>query len=229
MSEMNTTAMRKTARATGLWYLGLAISGAVGYMVIRGQLYAPADAAATAANLIGHEKLARIGIAADMTIVVTQALAALYFYKLFRAVNSFAAVALAAFGLINAMAILVGVALSATALDVALTGGAADTAQTLYNLSGAMWSVGALFFGLWLIPMGYIVYTARLMPRALGGILVAGGATYVLSAFVMYLWPDAPSAVAGVLTTLPTIGEVWMIGYLLTFGVRASRVADLRT
>jgi hypothetical protein len=219
------TDMKKTARAAGLWYLGLAISGAVGYMAIRGQLYVPDDAAATAANLVEHEPLARVGIAADMAIVVTQALAALYFYKLFRAVNSFAAGALAAFGLINAMAILVGVALSATALDVALTGGPADTAQMLYSLSDAMWGVGALFFGLWLIPMGYVVYTARLMPRALGAILVTGGATYLLSAFVMYLWPDAPGAVEGILTTLPTIGELWIIGYLLTFGVRATQTA----
>jgi hypothetical protein len=219
------TDLKKTARATGLWYLGLAISGAVGYMAIRGQLYVPHDPAATAANLVEHESLARLGIAADMAIVVTQALAALYFYKLFRTVNSFAAGALAAFGLINAMAILVGVALSATALDVAVTGGAADTAQMLYNVSDAMWGVGALFFGLWLIPMGYVVYTARLMPRALGAILVAGGATYLLSAFVMYLWPDAPGAVAGVLTTLPTIGELWIVGYLLTVGVRAPRAA----
>jgi hypothetical protein len=215
------TDLKKTARATGLWYLGLAISGAVGYMAIRGQLYVADDAAATAANLVEHESLARLGIAADMAIVVTQALAALYFYKLFRSANAFAAGALASFGLINAVAILVGVALSATALDVA--GGAADTAQMLYNLSDAMWGVGALFFGLWLIPMGYVVYSARLMPRALGAILVAGGATYLLSAFVMYLWPDAPGAVIGALTTLPTIGEFWIIGYLLTFGVRASK------
>jgi hypothetical protein len=93
-----------------------------------------------------------------------------------------------------------------------------------------MWGVGALFFGLWLIPMGYVVYTARLMPRALGAILVAGGATYLASAFVMYLWPDAPGAIAGVLTTLPTIGEFWIIGYLLTIGVRPLKDAShLRT
>jgi hypothetical protein len=220
VNDMN---MKKTARTAGLWYLGLAIFGAVGYLAIRSQLYVPDDAAATAANLVEHESLARLGIAADMALVVTQSLAALYFFKLFRTVNAFAAGSIAVFGQINAVAILVGVAFSATALNVALGGGAAETAHMLYNLNDAMWGVGALFFGLWLIPMGFIVYTARLMPRALGAILVAGGGTYVLSAFVIYLWPGAPGAVSGVLTTLPTIGEVWMIGYLLTFGVRAPK------
>jgi hypothetical protein len=214
---------KRLARTTGLWYLGLAIAGAVGYMWIRGQMYVADDAAATAANLVEHETLARVGVAADMTIVVTQALAALWFYRLFRSINSFAAGALAAFGLINAVAVLVGVAFTATALDSALAGDAAS-AQLLYVLSGAMWGVGALFFGLWLIPMGYIVYTARVMPSLLGLILMAGGGTYLLSAFVMYLFPDAPAAVNGALTTLPSIGEFWIIGYLLTVGIRAEKI-----
>ena len=76
---MQSAEMKKTARATGLWYLGLAVFGAVGYLGIRSQLYAPNDAAATAANLVSHESLARLGIAADLALIVTQSLAALYF------------------------------------------------------------------------------------------------------------------------------------------------------
>lgn len=215
--------IKKTARQTGLWYLAYAVAGAVGYVWIRGQLFVADDAGATATNLVDHASLARLGIVADMAIVVTQALVALWFYRLFRGFNTFAAGALAAFGLINALAILVGVAFSATALASALTGDAA-TALLLYDLSNAMWNVGALFFGLWLIPMGYIVYSAKLMPRALGIILMAGGVTYLVSAVVTYLFPGAPGAVVAALTTLPSIGEFWMIGYLLSHGIRRSVV-----
>ena len=89
-----------------------------------------------------------------------------------------------------------------------------------------MWGIGALFFGLWLIPMGYIIYTAQVMPRLLGLVLMAGGGTYLLSAFVMYLFPDAPAAVNGALTTLPSIGEFWIIGYLLTVGIRTTNTKE---
>jgi hypothetical protein len=41
----------------------------------------------------------------------------------------------------------------------------------------------------------------------------------------MYLWPDAPEAVVGALTALPTIGELWIISYLLTIGVRSPKDA----
>ena len=67
-----------------------------------------------------HEALARIGIALELGVVVTQALVAVWFYRLFRGVDAFAAGCIAAFGLVNAAAILVSAAFLATALDVAL-------------------------------------------------------------------------------------------------------------
>ena len=108
--------------------------------------------------------------------MLTQALAALWFFRLFRPVDAFAAGAIAAFGLVNAVAILVSAACLATALQVALEPvGDAGNAQLLYLVSDNLWIVGGLFFGLWLIPMGWCVLRSGWMPRALGWILVLGG------------------------------------------------------
>ena len=159
-----------------------------------------------------------------MSVVLTQALAAVWFYRLFRSVDTFAAGCLAAFGLVNAVAILVSAALLGTALDVALdstlmpAGGAAGTVQLMYLVSGQLWEVGALFFGLWLVPMGWLVLRSGWMPRPLGWILVAGGVGYVCSAFLGQLAPDA-DVVTGALTLPATVGELWMVGYLLVRGV----------
>lgn len=220
------TTAKKTAHLAGIAYLGLAISGALGFLVIRSQLFEPGDAAATAMNLIEREGLARLGIAADLTVVLTQALAALYFFKLFREVNTFAAGSLAAFGFMNSAAILVATAFSATALEVALGGAptAAATALLLYDLNTAAWGVGGLFFGLWLIPMGWLVLRSCFMPRPLGWILIAGGLGYILSAYTSYLVPD-PEVLADALTVPATVGELWMITYLLIIGVRPAAVA----
>jgi hypothetical protein len=214
-----------------VFYLGLAVAGLVGFLFVRGELYVADDPSATLANLVDQASLARLGIAADLTLVLTQALAAMWFYKLFRRYNSFAAGSIAAFGLVNAAAILVATAFSATALVVAgdatlaPSGDQAATVQLLYELSGAVWAVAGLFFGLWLIPMGYVVVNSRVMPAALGWVLMIGGVGYVILTYLTLVVPDAAAAI-DVLVAPATVGEFWMIGYLLIFGVR-TQATDL--
>ena len=184
------------------------------------------DPTATLANLVDQVSLARFGIAADLTIILTQALAAMWFFKLFRSDNSFAAGSIAAFGLVNAAVIVVATAFSTTALlvagDAALApaGDQAATVQLLYELNGTMWDIGGLFFGLWLFPMGYVVVNSKVMPAVLGWVLMVGGVGYVISTYLTLVVPDAPTAVGASLIGVATIGEFWIIGYLLIFGIR---------
>ena len=214
-------ALIRTARTTGLFYLGLAITGGLGFLVIRSQLFAAGDPAATLAHLVDNQSLARAGVALELLIVLPQALAAIWFYRLFRTADPLAASAIAAFGLVNAVTVLVSAALLATAVEIALEpiGDAATTVQLLYLVSGNLWGVGALFFGLWLIPMGACVLRSRWMPRPLGWVLVSGGIGYLLSAFVRYLVPEA-QVVADALAYPATVGEFWIVIYLLAIGVR---------
>lgn len=217
----------RIARDTGLFYLGLAVTGMLGFLIIRPALFVPDDPAATLARLVEREGLARLGIALEMGIVITQALAALWFFRLFRSVDDFAAGATAVFGLVNAIAVLVSAAFLATALQVALapTGPNAVDAYLMYLVSGNVWQVGTVFFGLWLIPMGWCVLRSGWMPRLLGWVLVGGGVGYVLNAFVAYLMPGVGPMV-GLLVVPATVGEFWMIGYLLIKGV--SRLGSSR-
>jgi hypothetical protein len=123
--------------------------------------------------------------------------------------------------MVNAIVGIVSAALLATALGVSIdpVGDAAANVQILYLVSENLWGVGALFFGLWLMPMGWCVLRSGWMPRVLGWILVGGGVGYVLSAFLTYLAPDA-QVVAEALAYPASIGEFWMVGYLLVRGVR---------
>jgi hypothetical protein len=207
---------------TGLFYLGMAITGVGFYVILLPQLFAADDPNATLANLVTHESLARTVVAVELLLVVTQALTAVWFYRLFHTADPLAASGIAAFGLVNAVVGLVSAALLATAVQVAVDpfGDAAATVQVLYQVSDNVWGVGALFFGLWLIPMGWCVLRSGWMPRAMGWILVGGGVGYVLGAFIRYLAPDA-QVVAEALAYPASVGEFWMVGYLLIRGVRS--------
>lgn len=107
-----------------------------------------------------------------------------------------------------------------------LAASAADAAgqvQLLYLISENLWGVGAIFFGLWLVPMGWCALRSGWMPRPLGWVLIAGAVGYVLSAGVSFLAPDL-GGLAMALTMPASIGEFWMVGYLLWRGLRRPAV-----
>jgi hypothetical protein len=153
-------------------------------------------------------------------------MAALWFGKLFRHNNPVAAAGIALFGMVNATALLIGAALLATAVTVAGDpalapgGDAAATVTLLHTLDSQIGKAGGIFFGLWLIPMGWVALKRGRFPRALGWILVVGGGGYVAGAFIDLGLADAPSLLVDGLPWLATVGEVWMLGYLLINGIR---------
>lgn len=138
----------KTARAAGAWYLGLAVTGMLGFLLLRPSLIDADDPTATLANLTDHASQAHLLVLLEMAIVVTQALAAVFFYKLFRPLNTTAAYATATFGMVNAVAIMASGAFMATANSVAANpslapgGDAAGTVALLYELSASSWGHG---------------------------------------------------------------------------------------
>lgn len=213
----------RTARVTGLLYLLLALTGMLGFLLIRPQIVDPADPAGTIGQLVTHETLARTGVVLEMGVVVSQVLVALWFFRLFRRVDDMLAASIAVLGLMNAVAVLGSAAALLTAVeigtDATATPDPASAVGILTLLSERFWTIGNVFFGLWLVPMGLAVLRSRWMPAALGWVLLAGGGGYVLSALVLSLVPGW-QALANVLVVPATVGEVWMMGYLLVVGVR---------
>jgi hypothetical protein len=219
---MNSTT---TARLTGAAYLALAVAGAVGFLGIRPALSVPGDGAATLQRLVAQSALAHTGVALEVIVVIAQALAALGFYALMHRDRPTAAFGVAAFGMANAVAILTSAVFIGAALTLAgdTAEGTAATVSLLYLLSAGCWSIGGVFFGLWLIPMGWFVLSTRRMPVVLGWALIVGGIGYVLGTLLTVAVPDA-GPIADALSSLATIGELWMVGYLLVRGIRQPAV-----
>ncbi|MBL7844280.1 MAG: DUF4386 domain-containing protein [Cyclobacteriaceae bacterium] len=214
-----------TARIAGTWYLVLAISGLVGFLVVHPQIFVSGDVSKTVVNLSEQETLARLRLLLEFTIVISQALAAVYFFKLFKDINHFASWALAAWGMMNAGAIMISAIAMGAAINVAnadtIVGDKLIMIQIFVQLIKNAWGVGSLFFGLWLIPMGYIVAQSQRMPVWLGRVLILGGVGYIASAFLNYA--DINFTGIDILTIPATVGEFWMIAYLLIFGIRPQK------
>ena len=223
MSNEKQHQLIKTARITGIWYLALAITGILGFLVFHSKVYVSSDPEQTLANLNDPESLSRIRLLMEFLIVISQALAALWFYKLFKGISDWEAWAVGVWGTVNSMIILISAIAMAAAIQVAdSTVHAHEDKIVLIDLLGQLirhsWKVGGIFFGLWLIPMGHIVIQSKRMPLWLGRILVLGGFGYILSTLISYMGVE--HSLLNALTLPATVGEFWMIGYLLSYGIR---------
>jgi hypothetical protein len=81
--------------------------------------------------------------------------------------------------------------------------------------------IAQIFFGLWLMPLGYLVYRSGMFPRALGIDLNVAGICYPVDMLVLFAVPDFGKQVNAFLVIPPTIPEMWMAPYLLVKGVGA--------
>jgi Domain of unknown function (DUF4386) len=212
-----------TARLTGIWYLLLAVSGVLGFLIFHPQIFVAGAPQKTLTNLIEFESNSRIRLLLELVIVASQALAAVWFYKLFRELNGWAASTIAIWGTVNSVAIMISAIAMSSAIKIASSSSLAFQEKVipielLANIITNAWSVGGLFFGLWLIPMGYIVVSSGRMPIWLGRILIMGGIGYILQTFINCL--GVQNSYIDILVIPATVGEFWMIGYLLIYGIR---------
>jgi hypothetical protein len=212
-----------TARITGIWYLLMAITGILGFMVFHSQVYVSGDAQQTLTNLTENQGLARTRLLLEFGIVISQALTAIYFYKLFRSYSASLSWSLGALGFVNAIAIMLSAIAMASCIGLANADSIAVDDKVLMiamlqQIISNAWGVGAIFFGLWLFPMGYVVVKYKIMPTWLGRMILIGGVGYLASTFLKYAGIDF--SFRSYLTLPATIGEFWMIGYLLIFGIR---------
>jgi uncharacterized protein DUF4386 len=93
-----------------------------------------------------------------------------------------------------------------------------------------------LFFGLWLVALGYLAYrSSEMFPKWLGVLVIGGGIGCLVDLLAAFLVPDLAQRItpdlpgthhtfAGVIP--PAIAEVSLLGYLLVIGVKTAKPDD---
>jgi hypothetical protein len=83
--------------------------------------------------------------------------------------------------------------------------------------------IAQIFFGLWLAPLGYLAYRSGWFPKALGVVLIAASASYIVDLLAAFLFPDVGKAIHGFAAILPAIAEPAMVLYLLVVGIHTGK------
>jgi hypothetical protein len=81
--------------------------------------------------------------------------------------------------------------------------------------------VAAIFWGLWLLPLGALVMRSGFAPRAIGVLLILAGVAYVADSFTALLLPEQRPLVNLAALPFEAVGELSMIGWLLVSGAKA--------
>jgi hypothetical protein len=219
------------ARVGGVLYLIIIALGLTEELFIRGRVKVPGDAAATFANLREMETLWRIGIAAELVMMMASIALSVVLYVLIRRVHQ----ELALLALVtNAVAIAVESAYAIQLLEALFPLGksaylsaftpAQLEAMTALSMKSHVFGFGIalLLFGCFCLLMGYLLYTSRYFPKLLGVLFQLGGVAYLVNGFVLVLVPRLAGR-AFPLMGLAFIAETSFALWLLFRGVRVEK------
>ena len=218
---------RFKARMAGVFEFLEGTGSAGGQVVILGGLVVAGNAATTAANILAHEPLFWLGFASSLIAVAFHIAWAFLFYDLFKPVNR--SVSLTAM-----FVILVGCAMQALtcllylAPLLVLQGGSAlsaftphqlqDLSLVFLKLNAQAYDIYLVFFGLWCVLIGYLIFRSTFLPRILGVLLAIDGLAWML-----YLLPPLARQLFPFIAVTSGLAEIPLLLWLLVVGVNAER------
>ncbi len=221
------TSPRFKARMAGVCQLLEALTAGFGEVIVLGRLVVAGNAAATAANILGHERLFWLGFASSLIGVAFHIAWALLLYELLKPVNK-------SVSLLAAFVILVGCAIQAlTSLFylaplLVLQGGSSVSAFTaeqlqalalvFLRLNDYAFDIYLVFFGLWCVLTGYLIFRSTFLPRVLGVLLAISGLGWVT-----YLSPPLAHHVYPFIAAASALGEIPLELWLIVKGVNVQR------
>lgn len=224
--ETPETSPRTVARLTGIFYLLTIGLGVYAQAFISDRLVAPGNAATTAANVIGHEPLFRLGFTAYLVEMACQVVMTALFYHLLKPVNKGVSALSATFSYIG-----IGIKTLARLFYLApllILGGAnlgpfsteqREALSLLFlKINDQAAAIALVFFGFSTVLQGYLILRSMFLPRALGWLAVIGGLGWLA-----FLSPPLGSRLFIGIALFALAGSLAVIVWLLAVGVNEER------
>jgi len=222
---------RLKARVAGVLYF---LSGVVAFdeFAVLGRLVVHGDPAATAANILAHQLLFRLGFAAQIIAMVFQIPLAVIFFDLFKVVRRSVSLLVVFFMLIGTAVETVALLYRFAPLIILNHGnylsafkpeelqGAAYASLQLYEFG---FTTALVFFGFYGLSLGYLVFKSTFLPRIIGLLLAIAGLAYLTSNFANFISPSFAARLFPYYLVFPGLGEGSLLLWLLIVGVNTQR------
>jgi hypothetical protein len=223
--------LKKRARFAGLLYLLVVLTGPFVLIYVPSKLFVPGDATTTASNILAHESLFRSYIGVGLLSELLFIAAVLALYRLLKDVNRELAILMVILVLIDAPLAFLGVGNDLATLTFLRSADflavfdkpQRDALTTLLiNFDRAGVLVSEIFWGLWLLPLGGLVYRSGFLPRFLGVWLFLNGLAYVTISATGLLSSQRINVTSPIIVPL-LLGEVAFMLWLLIVGAHVQR------
>lgn len=221
---------KKTARIAGLLYLIVVLTGIFNLMYVPSKLIVWDNASVTFNNILESETLFRLGIVAGIICYTAFLILPIVLYKLLNQINKTYAIGMVALAVISVPLSLVNLLNKVnvlTLIDKAqyLQVIEADELQAQVLLYLDFYNNGieiaSVFWGLWLLPFGYLVFKSGFLPKILGICLMAGCFGYLTNFIGGFLFQNYAGLGIARFVTLPaSIGEIGICLWLLIIGIK---------
>lgn len=193
----------KTARIAGLlyvipWFLSLFA------FFLLDSLIVPGDAATTANNIMASESQFRLSVVSDLIVQPVFVVLVLALYKLLKPVNQNQAALMVILFLVSVPIAMLNMLNQFATLRLLsganyLTAFTANQVQALVPFFRDLHEVGIMiayiFWGLWLFPLGYLVFKSGFLPRMLGILLMISCFGYLIDFVTFFLFPNFDVAI----------------------------------
>lgn len=224
---------KKLARLAGLLFLILAITGVFAEFFVRQKLFVPQDPAATAQNIIENQFLFRLGFVSDLLMSTAFFVYAFILYLVFKRVNKHISLFMLLCVVISVAMFCQNMLNQYSALEI-LSKSSYSTSfvdQQLQALSSYYltihtkgYFINQIFYGLYLFPLGYMIFKSKLIPAIIGIFLMLGCIGDLVDFVVYFLYPNTESILLNNVTLPADMGEISLCLWLLIMGVKEKSI-----
>ncbi len=227
VGRLEETSPKVKARLVGGLLLITILAGGFAQGFIGGSLIVSGDATATATNILAREPLYRLAFAIYLIEMACQITMTVLFYDLLKPVSKSASILAATFGLIGctiktlsrlfffAPLLVLGGAHYLSVFDPKQL---QALAFLFLRVNYTAETIAMVFFGLYALAKGYLVFRSTFLPRVLGVLSAVGGLGWLI-----YLYEPLALRLQSYIVGAGVIGSLVSVVWLLVYGVNEQR------
>ncbi|SEN83828.1 protein of unknown function [Flavobacterium sp. CF108] len=227
MNQESKLSFRNTGRISGLLYLVVVITGIFSLGYVPSKLIVWNDAAATFTNIVNSEFLFRLGIVSGLICYTFFLFLPLVLYKLLQPVHKTFAIYMVVLAIVSVPISFINMQNKFAVLSIINSGGQEKDLVMFYlNQYDYGNLIVQVFWGLWLFPLGYLIFKSGIIPKFFGILLMLGCVSYLINFFGNALFSNYSELGISSYVRLPaSLGEIGTCLWLLIMGAKNSVIS----